>query len=743
MVKDMLSPVLHQFLLMLRDPVMYLAIDEANCCFAEDEILAIRIAKAKALLAIFRIDAALERALQLDQELKADSLIDLEMLNLLTIIKACAHKGDYQAQKSYTDEAYIRVKNSNNEMVKALVKAENISTFYREHKDVEAEVKGLVDAIPKADNPYYRISLLVWLGRIYSLLGKYDLALNYRSAAYDVATQHQLSICSLELCIDIVANCANLHKQEMAENFYDLAQRLIAQLRLPIFEVRLNYNYAILKGSEKDFQAAVLFYQKSLTALDAAQTDLPQIRFDVYNNLANALNRLNQGKDALQYQLKAEKLIEGKDLGEIQINLSANIALSMIALKRWDEALDRLKKAAHYYKQNNKLEQEIQVTRALGFYYQIRQDYLRGYAVLHRLDELNQRYITSIQQDQSQLSDHKLQEIINDSKTIRAKYEQLLHEISKRQATRFIGQSKAAKRVIDSAVFASMHREASVLIQGESGSGKILVAQMIHYSSPQKNQPFVIANCAAISAADFELEFFGAAAGEHSGVPEERKGFFELAGEGTLFLNEISELPLDFQAKLLNAIDKQSFTPIGKEQAQNMRCKIIASTNHDTMQMLEQGKFRLDLLHRLNTLEIAIPPLRERLEDIPLLVEIFTRNIARETSKRLPQINDAFFERLNQYSFPGNVRELKNIIERIFILYYKPVWNAEILEHVDAFRRNQNLSGSLVEHNIKDIDRERIIEALQRTGGKQKTAAKLLNMSESTLCRRIKRYKLK
>jgi len=161
------------------------------------------------------------------------------------------------------------------------------------------------------------------------------------------------------------------------------------------------------------------------------------------------------------------------------------------------------------------------------------------------------------------------------------------------------------------------------------------------------------------------------------------------------------------------------------------------------MQMLEQGKFRLDLLHRLNTLEIAIPPLRERLEDIPLLVEIFTRNIARETSKRLPQISDGFFERLNQYSFPGNVRELKNIIERIFILYYKPVWSAEILDHIDAFRRNQNLSGSLVEHNIKDIDRERIIEALQRTGGKQKTAAKLLNMSESTLCRRIKRYKLK
>jgi len=142
-------------------------------------------------------------------------------------------------------------------------------------------------------------------------------------------------------------------------------------------------------------------------------------------------------------------------------------------------------------------------------------------------------------------------------------------------------------------------------------------------------------------------------------------------------------------------------------------------------------------------LEISIPPLKERLEDIPVLVEHFARNFARETSKRLPRIRDSFYDRLNSYKFPGNVRELKNIIERIFILFYKPVWTAEILDNIDAFKRSIALRGSLINHNIKDLDKERIIEALQKTGGKQKTAAKLLNMTESTLCRKIKRYKIK
>lgn len=743
MLKDLLTGALHQFLLMLRDPVIYLAIDEKNGAFTEDEILTIRIAKAKALLTIFHLDDALELALTLNEELAGEDCLDLQMLNLLTMIRIYTQKGDYDNQKSYTDEVYIRVKSSKNEALKLLVSSANIIFQHRELIDVEDEAETVAASIDQADHPYYRYLLLSWLGLIYTMLSKYDLALNYQSAAYDVCNQHQLSIGSLELCISLVATCAKMDKQEMAEHFYDIGLRLIAQLRLPVFKVGLDFNYAILKGKQADYKAAVLFYQKSLDALLASKQVLPEFLFDIYNRLADTLNYLDLGQQALHYQLKAEKIIGGLGHRERQVELSANIALSLISLSRWDEAIDRLKQAAHFYAKHDKQEALIRVTRDIGFYYQMRGDHLRGFAVMRKLDRLNAEYITSLQQSRSQMSDHKLKEIIRDSRAIKVKYDQLMNDISTRQAERFTGKSQAAKRVIDSAVLASMHREASVLIHGESGTGKEALAQMIHYSSPQKNQAFVSVNCAAISPALFEIEFFGGVAGQLSGLSQDHQGCFERAGQGTLFINEISVLPLEFQAKLLEAIDTKSYVPVGKEKALPLLCKIIASTNQDTFKMLEKGKFRLDLLHRLNTLEIVIPPLRERKEDISIFVDNFARSFARETNHQLPQIQDSFYERLNKYSFPGNVRELKNIIERIFILYYEPTWTKDILNHIDAFSVERSLSATLVEHKIQDIDKIRIIEALRKCKGKQKDAAKLLNMSESTLSRRIKRYKLK
>lgn len=743
MLKDLLTEALHQFLLMLRDPVIYLAIDERNGAFTEDEILVIRIAKAKALLSIYHLDEALKLALQLREELRGGNCLDLQMLNLLTIIRIYTQKGDYRSQNSYTDEAYIRVKSSDNEALKLLVSSANIIYQHRELVDVESQVDEIATNIDQADHPYYRYMLLNWLGSIYVLRGRYDLALSYQSAAYDVCIQHQLSIGALELCTELVGTCANIAKHEMAEHFYDLGQRLIDQLRLPIFEVELNFNYAILKDKQDDPKAAVMFYQKSLKALQDSEQELPLLLFDIYNRLADTLNCLKLGSQALHYQLKAEKIVTKLGYSERQVELSANIAMSLISLTQWDEALARLKQAAQFYEKHDKKEALIRVTRNIGYYYQMRGDYLNGFATLEKLDRLNTDYIIALQQSHSQASDDKLKEIIRDSRAIKAKYDQLLNEISTNHAARFTGKSKAAKRVIDSAVLASMYREASVLIRGESGTGKEVLARMIHYGSPEKNQPFVSVNCAAITPALFEIEFFGGAAGKFTGLAEDHQGFCAKAGEGTLFLNEISVLPMDFQAKLMQAIDTKSFVPAGKEKALPLSCKIIASTNKDTLQILSKGKFRLDLLHRLNTLEIDIPPLRERKEDIPIIVESLARGLASETNNPLPQIQDSFYERLNEYSFPGNVRELKNTIERIFILHYKPIWTKDILNNIDAFNLDKKFSASLVEHNIQDIDKIRIIEALRKSGGKQKTAAKLLNISESTLSRRIKKYKLK
>lgn len=743
MLTDAFTAVLHQLILMARDPLIYLAINEESAGFNADEVLAIRIAKAYAYLNVYKLDEALELAIKNRQQLAEMQLSDCATLNLNVIINIYAKLGDIPAMKSYIEEAANLISKDSPSELALMIDCARLNSGHGNPAAAREALDTIAAAIDKVEHPYCRVSVLRCLAIAHSQNRRHDLALTYFSAAYDVASQNQISIQTLDIAIEMILVCAHLKKFEMAERFYNVAGGLIDQLRLPVYRVGLYFNYGILRTIQEDFRASVLFYQQSLKALSEIPVKLPHTKFKIYNNLANTLNYLNEAEQALRYQLEAEKLIADNGSPEMKTDLSSNIALTFIALKKWEEAISRLKEAVRFYKKHGKSEKLIRTTRTIGYFYQEKQDYLRGFAVLSQLDQLNQEYIQELQESLSKTDEHKLLEIMADSKTLRDKYNNLLGEVTRRQAARFTGNSKAAKRVTDSAVLASMHLEANVLIQGESGTGKEVLAQMIHYSSEKKNQAFVSVNCAAISTSLFEIEFFGSAAGPLTGMAEERVGCIERAGEGTLFLDEISEMPPQFQQKLLSVLDAKSYTPVGKSKALDVRCRIISSTNQDPLELLSQNKFRMDLLHRLNTLEITVPPLRDRMEDIPLLVEHFARDFARETSKRLPQIKDSFYERLAGYQFPGNVRELKNIIERIFILYYVPVWTADILDKIDAFKRNKHLSDSLLEHNIKELDKQRILEALRKTNGKQKTAAKLLNMTESTLCRKIKRYGIK
>ncbi|MDD2596243.1 MAG: sigma-54 dependent transcriptional regulator [Candidatus Cloacimonetes bacterium] len=737
------TALLHQMILMARDPLIYIAIDEESGSFAPEERTAIRVAKAHALLGTLKLEEALALAMENYRELALLDLPELAAFNIFALIGIFQRLGDHQAVKNYSDETMQLIGKNSPADVSLLVKCVQMTQTYLNFGTVQDALELISEKLDKAEHPYCRTSVLRCLGQICNLSGEQETALSYLSAAYDVASQNQISIYSLQICIEMVSICSQLGKFEIAERFYNISTGLIDQLRIPAYKVDLNYNYGIMKNLQKDHHASVLFFKQSLEALAENKVILPLTQFDIYNKLSNALNDLGESKQALEYQLEAEKLISETGTDEMKMEISSSIALSMIALKQWDEAISRLNAASDFYREHNRPLQLIRVTRLIAHYHEQRGDFVHAYAAMTKVDELNTSFINTLRNSNSHASEQKLKEIMADSKALREKYDNLLLEITRRQAARFIGETKAAKRVIDSAVLAAMHQEASVLIQGESGTGKEVLAQMIHYGSAQKNAPFITVNCAAISPSLFDIDFFGSAAGPLTGIEEERIGYFEQAGTGTLFLDEISEIPLEFQLKLLSVLDTRSFIPVGKANPIPIKCRIVSSTNQDPLEMFKSGKFRMDLLHRLNTLEINIPPLRERIEDVKPLVEKFARDFSRETTKRLPQIKDSFYDRLGSYKFPGNVRELKNIIERIYILYYAPVWTGEILDNIDAFRRNKHLSGSLIDHNIKELDRERIIEALRKTGGKQKTAAKLLNMTESTLCRKIKRYGIK
>lgn len=305
----------------------------------------------------------------------------------------------------------------------------------------------------------------------------------------------------------------------------------------------------------------------------------------------------------------------------------------------------------------------------------------------------------------------------------------------------FIGNSPAHKKVLDAALLAAGYPNVNVILMGESGTGKEVIANLIHHKSLRKYHAFVPFNAAAISAHLVESELFGHTKGSFTGATNDSKGFFQMANKGTLFIDEISEMPLEVQAKLLRAIESKKVNPVGSSSEIAVDCRIISATNLDIYDLIKTNHFRLDLFHRINTIEIFIPPLRERIEDIPLLVEYFINHYAKEFGKDLPSIKASFVQALQGYDFPGNVRELKNLIERLFILSNTHIWDDSLLENLCCNFGTQMKSST--QHGFRsDSEEELIKQALIRCKGLQKEAAKLLNMSDSTLSRRIIKYKL-
>ncbi len=302
----------------------------------------------------------------------------------------------------------------------------------------------------------------------------------------------------------------------------------------------------------------------------------------------------------------------------------------------------------------------------------------------------------------------------------------------------FIGVSEAIKDVLDFAMRASEFPDVNVLITGESGTGKENIARIIHYSSRRKDNIFCAVNSSAITETLLESEFFGHRKGSFTGAVSDKKGFFEISDQGTLFLDEIADMPLSLQAKMLRAIEEKKITRVGETNQIATDFRIISATNHDLDEMLREKKFRLDLLHRLNTLHIKIPPLREHPEDIEPLLNFFAEDFSTKLNKPVPPIDKEVIDVLKEYPFPGNVRELKNLTERAIILSRgKPLGVRDfpvkpIPEHVSELKP--------VLMNLGDNEAELIRIALQNYDYNQIAAARSLGIHRMALARKMQKY---
>ncbi len=302
----------------------------------------------------------------------------------------------------------------------------------------------------------------------------------------------------------------------------------------------------------------------------------------------------------------------------------------------------------------------------------------------------------------------------------------------------FIGVSQLILEVFELAITAANYPEANVLITGESGTGKENIARIIHYSSPRKDHVFCAVNSSAITDTLLESEFFGHKKGSFTGAITDKMGYFEVCHQGTLFLDEIADMPFNLQAKILRATEEKVITRVGDTGQIRTDFRIISATNYDIENCVEKKAFRLDLLHRLNTLHIHIPPLRERTEDIRPLVNHFVNFYSQRFNKPNLHVAEEVFHELKKYDFPGNVRELRNMTERAIILC-----KGNILG-INDFRVKPHKTESVLPNNevvnLKTLEIKIIRKALQNNKYNQQTTADILGITRDALIRKMKKY---
>jgi formate hydrogenlyase transcriptional activator len=316
-------------------------------------------------------------------------------------------------------------------------------------------------------------------------------------------------------------------------------------------------------------------------------------------------------------------------------------------------------------------------------------------------------------------------------RTVQARSKQLL-------ISDLVGSSRKFRAVLED-VETVASADCAVLIRGETGTGKEVIAQAIHDVSPRRQHRFVAINCAAIPAALLESELFGHERGAFTGAVTPRMGRFQTADRGTLFLDEIGELPIELQPKLLRVLQEREFERLGSSQTTRVDVRIVAATNQDLWTMVKQHRFRADLYYRLNVFPITLPPLREREGDIPLLVGHFVRIFAERQRKSIERVPDDVMRALETYDWPGNIRELQNFIERSIILTKGVELQAPLAELT-----NQEMPDDIV-CTLADADRAHILATLRKTnwivGGRNGAAARL-GLNRTTLLAKMRKLRI-
>lgn len=703
------------------------------------------ILKAKALTALQDHSAAESVTLELlNEAIEANDLSCTAHCNIV-LSKCSLALGMENREIPFLDVALTAAKQAMDNELIAEVLCHYASVYVRK-RDRDKALNYMERAqkqLSGDSDPSIRLRVLIDTGTVFYRFHYFDKALPFIKSALELSER----LGDIDNHLMLLNNASTLYSQlgqyAQAESVLTQGLTISAEHSFPYQQVQFLFGLGTLfmRMNKPDLALdRLLECEKAGSAIKLAD---PKFLSDLYSNLAGCHRYLNQNELAWARLKQAKEVLErtGNKAGLMELDI--NTANYLISVGSYRESLKLLQKVLKFAKKNSNYNAQIIALLNVHLAYQALGDSQKSTNTLMDLHYLHEEYHKYLMSEQARNYDTHIRQITQEHQIVEQQYRNLRRDIRHIETGDFVGRGPAHAKVLETALQAAQHPKASVLITGESGTGKDVLARIIHYNSARKDAPMVSVNMASISSTLLESEFFGHKKGSFTGAISDTKGLFMEADQGSLFLDEISEMPIQLQAKLLRVLESRTLTPVGGTKELTFDTRVISSTNQDIVKMVQKDLFRLDLYHRLNTIEIHIPPLRERPEDIEALILHYAEKLARDIKAPIPKIDRSFITSLQGYRFPGNVRELRNIIERLLIMQSGKSWNSGTLAKLPSLKL---VDASLPIRDIKsrkaNLEKKEIIEALQACEGKQKDAARLLGISESTLSRRINAYKL-
>jgi transcriptional regulator with PAS, ATPase and Fis domain len=605
-----------------------------------------------------------------------------------------------------------------------------------------------LEILQHIDNKFLLAKANLCMGDNYRLLGDYDESLSYLLRAIEIyknntgalsLPENKQAKMNFAETLELVAIIwGTLDQKEKARDHFHQALHLYEELNNPHGIAKILNNLGVSYSDEAP-EKTLEYYKK---ALKIAQENNLQNMIIVYiNNIGGVYEDMEEYNNAIEYYHKALELANTKGLTKYNNFIYKHLGTAYLKKESCDLALIYLEKSLKLSKKLNQQEEVSEVFQLISQTYQKKHDYKSAleysakYAKQLKL-VFNQKMLDKLSGLQKKYEES--QEIIQE---LRA-YKSLISETLKNSINmNLIGESKPIKKVLDLAMTAAANQDANILIRGESGTGKEIIAHIIHYASKRKDHLFIPVNTSSVPESLAESEFFGYVKGAFTGAVKDNPGYMEMANKGTLFLDEIADTPPLVQAKLLRALESRKIKRLGSQKEIPVDFRLVAATNKNIEELVKDNKFRTDLLYRLNTIEIYIPPLRERPSDIEPLLNFFVDEFSKSLIKPKPKIDPAVIEKLKTYHFPGNVRELRNMVEKAMILLTADTLTPDdfILRQPSEYLTESTAQPSISIMPLADMEKQMIMTALEQTKNNKTKAAKLLGISRMTLHRKCEK----